>query len=185
MSETVLNQDHVASSPWRFSQLKKLESGKKCWQSALKLLSYPCSFCSSTPKSERVMWFILKIETSLDPQVSRAKTISSHHLCLAWEQNVAPVGVSVGDWCQEERRGSFMFIVVRWWRKVWCVCGIGKCKLKPEKRRDWLGVIGETVPGCSTFKVSADSSSFFLLSSLRFGGWVGAWFKEEKSYRRK
>lgn len=122
MSETVLNQDHVAGSPLRFSQLKKLESGKKCWQSALKLLSYPRSFCSSAPKSERVMWFILKTETSLDPQVSRAKTISSHHSYLAWEQNVAPVGVSVGDWSQEERRGSFMFIVVRWWSKVWCVC---------------------------------------------------------------
>lgn len=66
-----------------------------------------------------------------------------------------------------------------------CVLGIGKGKLKPEKRRDWLGVIGEIVPGCSTFEVSAHSSSFFLLSSLRFGGCVGAWFKEEKSYRRK
>ena len=49
------------------------------------------------------MWFILKTETSLDPQISRAKTISSHHSCLAWEQNAALVGVSTGDWrCQED-----------------------------------------------------------------------------------
>ena len=79
-----------------------------------------------------------------------------------------------------------MFIVVRWWRKVWCVrAWHWKGKLKHYKRRDWLGVIRETVPGCSTFEVPAHSFSFFLLSSLRFGGWVGAWFKEEKSYRRK
>ena len=58
MSEAVLNQDHVASSPLRFSQLKKLEGRKKCWQSALKLLSYSCLFCSSAPKSKsHVVYF--------------------------------------------------------------------------------------------------------------------------------
>lgn len=93
MSEVVINQDHVAGSPVRFSQLKKLGAGKHFWQSALKLLLYPLSLCSSFPKSERVMWFIFKTKTALDPCVSRAKTISSHHSGLVWEQNAAPVCV--------------------------------------------------------------------------------------------
>lgn len=141
MSEAVLIQDHMASSPLRFSQLEKLEGGKKCWQSALKLLSYPCSFCSSAPKSERVMWFILKTETSLDPQVSRAKTISSHHSCLAWEQNAAPVGVSAGDWRQEDwgrgrgKKGIFHVYSGQMMEKsLVCVClALGRANLSLRK----------------------------------------------------
>lgn len=55
MSEVVINQDHVVGSPLRCSQLKKLGGVEHFWQSALKLLLYPLSLCSSAPKSESQM----------------------------------------------------------------------------------------------------------------------------------
>ena len=86
MSEVAINQDHVVGSPLRCSLLKKLVGGKHFWQSALKLLLYPLSLCSSTLRSARVIWFIFKTETTLNSHVSGAKNIASHHSGLDWEQ---------------------------------------------------------------------------------------------------
>ena len=42
----------------------------------------------------------------------------------------------------------------------------------------------EAVPGlASTFPSSASNLGFLLLSSLRFEGWAGVWFEEEKSLK--